>query len=270
MKWKILLLTKLENNEIEDIYIKDRLVSDGNIVDIKWIDYDEKLDEEYDLIIRRNTWADTSDMDYWAKYNIALINRLKSKNIKTVNLEGLDGTGKGYLEKLYHKNIKVIPTTDDIDEALGWNCENYMLKTKVSYGSCLGQKEVSKENLKSEYSQKYLIQPKLDFKSEVQTYFINNKLMYVFEYIPYKDEIHDPIKIQLTEEEEKFVKSFVNLSDIEVGMKRIDFLRLNDDSLILLEMEDHAPVMSMEKLDEDLRNKVIDYYVEGIYSYLSK
>lgn len=48
-------------------------------------------------------------------------------------------------------------------------------------------------------------------------------------------------------------------------MKRIDFLRLEDDSLILMEIEDNSPHMSIEKLNEKLKSKVLDYYVNGIY-----
>lgn len=203
--------------------------------------------------------------------NTNLINRLVSKNIKTVNLIGLDGIGKGYLQDLYHKNLKVIPTTDNVKEALSWNYNSYILKLKNSFGSGLGQKSVSNEELNKEYDIKYLIQPKLDFKSEVQTYFINNRLMYVFEYTPSKyPNYPEPIQIELSKEEEKFVKSFVDFSDIKVGMKRIDFLRLNDDSLILLEIEDNSPQMNIEKLDEKLRNEVLDYYINGIYSYIEE
>lgn len=61
---KILLLTNLKNEESkEDIWIADILKKDGNIVDISWIDYDEKLDEKYDVFIKRNIWL-SDDHDY--------------------------------------------------------------------------------------------------------------------------------------------------------------------------------------------------------------
>lgn len=272
MNYKILILSREENNEIEDIYIKNRLIQDGNHVDIKWIDYDESLDDKYDLIIRRNAWIEElRDTAKYKELNKRLINRLISKRIKTVNLVGLDGLGKGYLQDLYHKNLKVIPTTDNIKEALSWNCNSYILKLKDSFGSGIGQKSVLKENLNKEYNIQYLIQPKLDFKSEVQTYFINNKLMYALEYIPSKyPNYPEPMLIELSKDEEEITQSFASLSDIKVGMKRIDFLKLNDNSLILMEIEDNSPHMSIEKLNEKLKSKVLDYYVNGIYSYIKQ
>lgn len=49
----ILLLTN-ENNEekSEDLWIAKAFQEDGNKVDIRWIDYDEKLDERYDIILK--------------------------------------------------------------------------------------------------------------------------------------------------------------------------------------------------------------------------
>lgn len=274
MKYKILILSNKDNEEIiEDIYLKERFKKDGNICDIKWVDYDEKLDDYYDVIIRRNTWVGNGkDTVSFQKLDNSLIDRLKSKNIKTVNLLGLDGSGKEYLMEFYHKNLKVIPTTDDIDEALSWNKSEYVLKEKDSFGSSIGQAYVLKDELKEKFNKdKYLIQPKLKFKSEVQTYFINSKLMYAFEYIPSKYPVYpDPIYIKLSKEEEKLATLFSSLSNIKYGMKRVDFLRLEDNSLVLLEIEDNAPHMSLEELDEKYRNKVIDEYVKGIYEFIEK
>lgn len=57
---------------------------------------------------------------------------------------------------------------------------------------------------------------------------------------------------------------------MEYGFKRIDFLRLLNDELILLKLEDNSPNMNLEKLNLELRNKIIDKYKENIYKYLSE
>lgn len=274
MKYKILLLSNAENEEIiEDIYLQERFKKDGNICDIKWVDYDEKLDDYYDIIIRRNTWVGNSkDTKSYKSLDGLLIERLVNKKAKTVNLQGLDGKGKEYLLDFYRKGLKVIPTSNDLNEALNWNYDKYVLKQINSFGSSIGQAYVSKDELKEKFNKdKYLIQPKLKFKSEVQTYFINSKLMYAFEYIPSKYPVYpDPIYINLSKEEEKLATLFSSLSNIKYGMKRVDFLRLEDNSLVLLEIEDNAPHMSLEELDEKYRNKVIDEYVKGIYEFIEK
>lgn len=271
MNYKILILSNLNIDEhLEDIYLKKRFEKDGNIVDFRWIDYDSNLDDYYDLIIRRDTWIEeTKDMEYYKQLNQKLINRLKN-NKRVINLIGLDGNGKNYLKDLYYKNMKVIPTTDILQDALKWDTDNYVLKLKDSFGSGLGKLFVKREELVSRFNDKFLVQPKLKFKSEVQVYFINNKLMYAYEYTPSKyPNYPTPRLIKLTQEEEKLAEEFSNVSDIKIGMKRVDFLRLEDNSLLLLEIEDNSPHMNIEELDEKTRIEVLDYYVNGIYQYIS-
>ena len=53
-----------------------------------WVDYDENLDDRFDIIIRRNTWVeDKKETNLYKIKNNEIIERLKDKNIKTVNLE---------------------------------------------------------------------------------------------------------------------------------------------------------------------------------------
>lgn len=269
---KILILSNINNYESkEDYLIKKRLERDGNIVDIKWLDYDEKLDKYYDLIIRRNCWVEKKeDTDTYKNLNSKLINRLRN-NHNVINLIGLDGLGKLYLKSLYRNNYNVVPTTDILTEALKWDCEEYVLKLKDSFGSGLGQLFVSKDKLKEKYNDKFLIQPKIKFQSEIQAYFVNDRLMYVYEYTPSKwPDYPIPKLIKLKNNEKMQAKQFARLSPIKVGMKRIDFLKLENSSLSLLEIEDNSPHMNIEILPDKLRNRVLDNFAEGIYDYINE
>ncbi len=93
--------------------------------------------------------------------------------------------------------------------------------------------------------------------------------MYAYEYTPSKyPNYPTPRLIKLTQEERKIAEKFSDISDIKIGMKRVDFLRLEDNSLLLLEIEDNSPHMNIEMLDEKTRTEVLDYYVKGIYQYI--
>ncbi len=93
--------------------------------------------------------------------------------------------------------------------------------------------------------------------------------MYVFEYTPSKyPNYPKPRLIKLTKEQEKMAYHFAKKSNLKVGFQRIDFLRLNDDSLLLLEIEDNSPHMNLECLDSKLKNKVLEIYKENIYQFL--
>lgn len=270
--YNILILSNKSNKEFQDdIYIAESFEKDGHNVDMLWVDYDENLDEKYDIIIRRNTWfEDESQADYFKEHNEKLKERLVKKQIKTVNLIGLDGMGKKYLCELYRQGKKVVPTIDNIEEALKLEgVTEYVLKDNNSFGSGIGQKMVNKKELLKKFKEGYLIQPKIKFISEVQCYFVANKLMYVFEYTPSKYPSYPkPHLIKLNEEQERQAIEFANESGLKVGFQRIDFVRLENDEFLLLEIEDNSPYMSLDKLDEEFRDNVIEVYKKNIYKYL--
>lgn len=273
-KYNILILSNRDNDEfLEDTYIADAFIKDGHIVDMLWVDYDETLDEKYDVIIRRNTWVEDENKtkNYYQKNNV-LKERLTRKKIKTVNLIGLDGNGKEYLCKLYKNGKKVIPTVNNIEDIKQISdAEEYVIKDNKSFGSGIGQKIVTKDKLAEEYIAGYLIQPKIKFISEVQCYFVANELLYVFEYTPSKyPNYPEPVQITLTEEQKKLVCDFARESNLKVGFQRIDFLRLENDELLLLEIEDNSPHMNLTKLDTNFRNEVLDVYKKNVYQYLEK
>lgn len=271
-KYRILILSNPENEEfIEDEYVANAFREDGHIVKMAWVDYDEKMDEKFDAIIRRNAWVEAiEETENYARKDDLLKRRLKGKKIKTVNLDGLDGHGKQYLCKLFKEGKRVIPTVDSLDRLSELpKTEEYVLKNSESFGSGIGQKMVKKADLEMEFEDGYLIQPKLKFKSEVQCYFVGQKFMYAHEYIPSKyPDYPDPILIELNEKEKSLAEEFARYSCLETGFQRIDFLRLENDELILLEIEDTGPHMSLEFLKPDLRKKVLDEYKENVYKYL--
>lgn len=272
-KYNILILSNKDNDEfLEDTYIADSFRADGHSVDMLWVDFDENLDEKYDVIIRRNTWVEEeSQTENYHKKNKIMKERLSQKKIKTVNLIGLDGKGKEYLCEFYRQGKKVIPTVNNLEDVKKINVSEYVLKDNNSFGSGIGQKIVKREELFNEFADGYLIQPKIKFKSEVQCYFVADKLMYVFEYTPSKyPNYPEPCLIELNDEQKKLACDFAKESNLKVGFQRIDFLRLENDDFLLLEVEDNSPHMNLEKLDKKFRNEVLEIYKENIYEYLEK
>lgn len=98
---------------------------------------------------------------------------------------------------------------------------------------------------------------------------MGDKLLYVFEYTPSKyPNYPEPKLISLTNDQKKLANEFANESNLKVGFQRIDFLRLENDEFILLEIEDNSPHMNLEKLDINFRNRVLKIYKDNIYRYL--
>ena len=94
--------------------------------------------------------------------------------------------------------------------------------------------------------------------------------MYVFEYIPSKyPNYPKPQLIKLNNDQEKLAYHFAQKSNLKVGFQRIDFLKLNDDSFLLLEIEDNSPHLNLEELDSEFRDKVLEIYKKNIYQFLN-
>ena len=172
----------------------------------------------------------------------------------------------------HKKGLPVIPSTTNLKELEEINtCNTFVLKPIKSCNSAFGQKVINKSDLEKEFKSGLLIQPKIKFKSEVQCYFVGNELMYTFEFIPSKyPDYPEPILIELNEKERGLAEEFAKYSCLETGFQRIDFLKLENDELILLEIEDTGPHMSLEFLETDLRERVLEEYKENVYKYLSQ
>ena len=271
---KMLILSNMAGSGFnEDVVLKEAFEADGHCVDIKSVDYNEADDSNYEIVMRRNTWVSKEeDTAYLHQHNLKLIERLTAKNMKTVNLIGLDGLGKSYLVDLFKANERVIPTIkSQADLTLLPDCEKYVVKDIKSFGNGLYQKIVAKEDLERVYSEGDIIQAFMNFKAEIQVYYVGKKLMYTFEYTPSKyPHYPEPRLIELTEEEQMLAKHFVDVANFKHGFVRIDFLRLQDDSLILMEIEDHAPFMNLLRLPLELREAVVAEYKQNIYDYLAE
>lgn len=271
-KYNILILSNLNSIYAkEDELIAESFKNDGHNVSLKWIDYNEDLDDKFDIVLMRDIWVENEqDILKYQKYNNLLKMRLKNKPIKKVNFYEVDSEGKWYLIDYYKKDLPVIPSIIDLKELEKINISNtFVLKPIKSCNSAFGQKIVNKSDLKKEFKKGLLIQPKIKFKSEVQCYFVANELMYTLEFIPSKyPDYPPPLVTQLTENEKELVYKFMAETNVTVGFQRLDFLRLENNELMLLEIEATTPFMALMMIEENLRNKVIDKYKQNIYEYM--
>lgn len=244
-------------------YNRDCIV---NILSVSDID----IIENYDLIIRRNTWEENLDeISQFRKNNTIITQLIEKRSIPSINLKGLDWFGKAYLCDLFDKKYDVIPTicnVNDIDKIN--NYDRFIVKEQKSYSS-IGQKYIEKEEIETFINRGMIVQPVIEFTSEVQFYFIEEVLQYVLEYTPCKyplypiPAIYEPNSVEI-----ELATKFSKIADCKAGVHRIDFLRKNDGKLILLEIEDNSPHLSLKYLSEELQKTFIDNYIKSIFNYL--
>lgn len=113
----ILMISNLDNDEkLEDIWLARAFQNDGHNVAIVDKNYDERLEEIFDIFLRRNTWNSEATLKEVEK-NYNFRDRIIQKNLLRINFDGkFDSGGKEYLINLFKNKYEVIPTIDDLKE----------------------------------------------------------------------------------------------------------------------------------------------------------
>lgn len=267
---KILIVTDIDNLGLkEDCFIAKSFIKDGHHVTLTREDYDERLDELFDIIVIRNIWHfDSNNYEEYKNKMTNLRKRLKRKNIPTINLYGkFDDSGKLYLKRLYNEGYPVIPTATDLLDFKKYSGNDIFLLKPINGYEGYGIVEKHKNEIVG--NEKYIIQPKLRFKKEVEFYFLNKEFQFALEFVPSKKPIYPiPNLYNYSDNEMKIAQDFANLCDDKfVGVQRIDFLKTEDGNLLLLEIGDSSPYLNLNSLDEKVKNIFLENYKNMVYKY---
>ncbi len=267
----ILMISNIDSDEkLEDIWLARAFQEDGNNVAIVDKNYDERLENVFDIFLKRNTWSSNATIENVSeKYKFK--ERIIKKNLPRINFDGRYDGNKQYLVDFFKKDYAVIPSINKLEDlSLLNNPNKYMLKLKNSYDG-IGQLIVNKEELKTYFNDLYIIQPFMKFKSEVQFYYIKNKFEYALEFIPSKIPVYPKaIKYEYTCKELEKANEFALMNGDYYGIQRIDFIRLEDNTLLLTEIEDISPYLDLDQVDEKTRKKFIKDYKDMVYEYMRK
>lgn len=241
----------------EDLFITSRLKQHFNILIGHPHQAISQLDRS-DIIVFRNTGAVLAYQEYFEKF----LSEVKKKNLKTFNsFDGkADILGKQYLPDLMKLGFAVIPTIEDIkDLDLLANPSQYVVKLKNGADS-IGMDILAKEELLHINPKEKLIQPFIDFEYEVSFYYLNNSFQYAL-YAPDKKKRWSLREYLPTEEDLKFANKFIQWNDMERGIIRVDACRLKNHSLLLVELEDLNPYLSLDLLSKEKQDLFIDNFI---------
>lgn len=259
---KILYLTDLyykakgRNYCEEDIYITGRLKNYFDIV-LCHPQNSESFENDVDLIIFRNTGGVSGFKNIYDSF----VRRVRAGSIKTFNefTGKADMCGKQYLLDLTLKNYPVIPTIDTLENIkLLPDTDRYVIKPKNGADS-IGLEFLSKSELlkRGLTDRTILIQPEIDFEYEVSFYFINDKLEYAL-YAPDKSQRWKLKRYDYNKEDAEFAKKFIEWNSIKNGIQRVDACRTRDGRLLLVELEDLNPYLSISELEAEARDSFIN------------
>lgn len=244
----------------EDLFITGRLKEQFNLL----IGHPQQVLSYLDvapLIVFRNT----GPVMWYKEYFDRFVETAKEKGLMTFNsFDGkADMKGKDYLLQLTRESYPVIPTVESTEEIerLGL-AEQYMVKLKNGADS-IGMRIVSKKELLQEKPVNQLIQPFLHFQYEVSFYYLNNQFQYAL-YAPDKQKRWDLQEYNATGDDLAFAQSFIQWNNMARGIQRVDACRLDDGSLLLVELEDLNPFLSIDVLSEEKRERFMDHFVKAL------
>ena len=271
---KILFVTDLyykangRNYSEEDIFITSKLREDFNLVICNPKDMDA-FNNDFDITIFRNAGPVANFPKEYNKFR----EKIKSNNLKTYNsFDGKgDMNGKDYLLELTRLGYPVIRTIDSINDLKNLpKVDKYVIKPKDGADS-IGMEFVSEEELYKKISKEStdtLIQPAINFEYEVSFYYIDKEFQYAL-YAPDKSKRWELMEYEATKEDLDFAMKFIEWNNIDHGIQRVDACRDQHGNLLLVELEDLNPYLSVLELSEELQGKFIDSLKNSINKVLN-
>ncbi|MGW2557960.1 hypothetical protein ACWCXB_01685 [Streptomyces sp. NPDC001514] len=223
----------------------------------------EALMGAFDLVVVRNSGP---VMNYQEAYD-SFRARARAEGVRVYNpLTGKgDMAGKGYLSELFSAGYPVIPTADRASD-LGRlpEADEYVVKPLLGADSA-GLEFVPRDGLAGVEFGQVLVQPRVRFRYEVSFYFVDRTFQYAL-YAPRPERRWELERYEASEADLEFARAFVEWNGLECGIQRVDACRDEDGRLLLVELEDLNPYLSLDLVDAESRERFERAFVESVRS----
>lgn len=214
-----------------------------------------------DGIIVRNSGPVIHYLDQYE----AFLRRCRSNGTPVYNsLDGkADMLGKQYLVDLYEAAYPVIPTIRSINQLeILPQAERYVMKPANGADS-IGMTYVTHNELQQVGFSDVLVQPEIDFLYEVSFYFIDGDFQYAC-YAPSKDKRWELEHYECGMKDLEFAQAFVDWNSMSHGIQRVDACRTQSGELLLVELEDLNPFLSLLDLDSRVRQRFVKKLIRSL------
>ncbi|MFE4603709.1 hypothetical protein ACFRKE_22970 [Kitasatospora indigofera] len=181
-----------------------------------------------------------------------------------------DMAGKQYLLDLGVAGHPVIPTADgDLGAAAALAAlpaaGRYVVKPRLGADS-LGLRVLDAAALATEPLAGCLVQPYIALRHEVSFYYVDREFQYAL-YAPDPARRWELEPWAATPEDLAFAARFIEWNTLPFGIQRVDACRTEDGGLLLVELEDLNPYLSLDLVDADTREAFAQAFrrsVEGL------
>lgn len=237
----------------EDIDLTSRLREDFDLALCHPLDAAALMDG-FDAVVVRNSGP---VLGYPAEYAAFREHALRTGARVYNQLSGrADMAGKQYLLDLSAAGFPVIPTVDRVEDLDRLpRTDRYVVKPKLGADS-IGLEIVPADRLPALIDGSVLVQPCVDFSYEVSFYFVDHDFQYAL-HAPDTGKRWQLEAYELAPGDLEFAQRFVDWNGIDHGIQRVDACRAPDGELLLVELEDLNPYLSLEALDDTRRDAFV-------------
>ncbi|MER7186736.1 hypothetical protein ABT404_46005 [Streptomyces hyaluromycini] len=178
-----------------------------------------------------------------------------------------DMAGKQYLLDLTTDGYPVIPTVDrPQDLHLLPEAERYAVKPKAGADS-IGLTFVPRDRLGGLPYGDILVQPGIDFRYEVSFYYIDDAFQYALHAPdPNRRWVLEPY--EPTEADLAFAHRFIDWNTLAHGIQRVDACRTREGELLLVELEDLNPYLSLDLVPDRTRDDFVTGMTASLHRFL--
>ncbi|GGY26096.1 ATP-grasp domain-containing protein [Streptomyces omiyaensis] len=224
------------------------------------------LMDAFDAVVVRNSGPVLHHQEAYDRFRA----RAAARSTRVYNpLHGRgDMAGKQYLLDLTADGHPVIPTVGRPEDLpLLPASELYAVKPRAGADS-IGLRFVPHAELAGlPWGDGLLAQPRIDFAYEVSFYFVDDLFQYAL-YAPDPErrwvlEPYEPTPADLD-----FARRFIDWNTLRHGVQRVDACRAPDGGLLLVELEDLNPYLSLDRVGEPVRERFTEALTRSLRSFL--
>ncbi|MEV3855143.1 hypothetical protein AB0J38_12555 [Streptomyces sp. NPDC050095] len=245
----------------EDIFLTSRLRASFDLALCHPLDAAGLMDD-FDTVVVRNSGPVLGYQEAYDTFRARALER--GTNVYNPLYGHGDMAGKEYLLELTGAGYPVIPTVDRAED-LGQlpTVPSYVAKPKLGADS-MGLRFVDPAGLAElPYSEGLLVQPRIDFRYEVSFYFVDDRLMYAL-YAPDPERRWELRPYEVTDADREFARSFIEWNTLPYGIQRVDACRTPEGGLLLVELEDLNPYLSLDLVDDATRDAFVTAMTDSI------
>ncbi|MFJ6695265.1 hypothetical protein ACIQM4_04225 [Streptomyces sp. NPDC091272] len=248
----------------EDILLSCRLREDFDIALCHPLDAAALMDA-FDAVVVRNSGPVLHYQQQYDEFRArALADGVRVYN--PLNGRG-DMAGKQYLIDLTAAGYPVIPTVDRLQDLSALpESELYAVKPKAGADS-IGLRFVPGQELTALTYGEILVQPRVDFRYEVSFTYVDHSFQYAL-YAPHPERRWELQPYEPTGADLDFAGRFIDWNTLGHGIQRVDACRAPDGELLLVELEDLNPYLSLDRVPEATRDTFVSAVRASLHRFL--